>query len=89
MVNGKPARALADTGTTGGTLLSNRFVTTNNILYKSRKNSVNHEIAVKGSRSTSNNSAIVDIDIGKMKVINVEIMITPFRTMISLSVWMT
>ena len=28
MVNGKPAQALADTGTIGGTLLSNHFVTT-------------------------------------------------------------
>ena len=37
MVNSKPARALADTGTIGGTLLSNRFVTTNNIPYKPGK----------------------------------------------------
>ena len=77
MVNGKPARALADTGTIGGTLLSNRFVTTNNIPYKSRKNPVNLKMAVKGSRSTSNYSAIVDVEIGKMKVRNVEMMITP------------
>ena len=32
MVNGKPARALADTGTIGGTLLSNRFVTVTGLL---------------------------------------------------------
>ena len=34
-------------------------------------------MAVKGSRSTSNYSAIVDVEIGKMKVRNVEMMITP------------
>ena len=34
MVNGKPARALADTGTMGRTFLSNPFVTTNKIPYK-------------------------------------------------------
>ena len=77
MVNGKPARALAETGTIGGTLLSNRFVTTNNITYKPRKNPVNLEMAVKGSRSSSDYSAIVDVEIGKIKVKNVEMMITP------------
>ena len=77
MVDGKPARALADTGTIGGTLLSNRFVTTKNIPYKLRKNTVTLQMAVKGSRTTSNYSAIVDVEIGKMKVRNVEMMITP------------
>ena len=77
MVNGKPARALADTGTIGGTCLSNRFVTTNNIPYKPRKNPVSLKMAFKGSRSTSNYSANVDVEIGKMKVRNVEMMITP------------
>ena len=77
MVNGKPARALADTGTIGGTLLSNPFVTTNNIPYKPRKHPVNLKMAVKGSRSTGNYSPIVDVEIGKMKVRNVEMMITP------------
>ena len=77
MVNGKPARVLGDTGRIGGTLLSNHFVTTNNIFYKPRKNSVNLKMAVKGSRSTSNYSAIVDLEIGKKKVRNVEMMITP------------
>jgi len=32
-INGKPARALLDTGTIGGTLISNKFVATNNIPY--------------------------------------------------------
>ena len=77
MVNGKPARALADTGTIGRTLLSNRFVTTNNIPYKPRKNLMNLKMAVKESRSTSNYSGIVDIQIGKIKLQNVEMMITP------------
>ena len=77
MVNGKPARALADRGTIGGTLLSNRFVTTNNIPYKPRKNPVNRKMAVMESRSTCNYSAIVDVEIRKMKVRNVEMMITP------------
>ena len=77
MVNGKPARALADTGTIGGTRLTNHFVTTNNIPYKPRKNPVNLKIAVKGSRSTGNYSVIVDFEIGKMKVRNVEMMISP------------
>ena len=77
MVNGKHARALVDAGTIGVTLLSNRFVTTNNIPYKPRKNPVNLKMAIKGSRSTINYRAIVDVEIGKMKVRNVEMMITP------------
>ena len=77
MVNGKPASALADTGTIGGTLLSNRFVTTNNIPYKPRRNPVKPKMAVKGSRSTSNYSAMMDVEIGKIKVRNVKMMITP------------
>ena len=38
---------------------------------------MNLKMAVKGSRSTSNYSTIVDVEIGKIKVINVEMMITP------------
>jgi len=36
--NDKPARVLADTGTIGGTLISNKFVTTHTIPYTARKN---------------------------------------------------
>jgi len=43
------ARALVDTGTIGGTLISNRFVTTNNIPYTAKKNPVVLNMAVKGS----------------------------------------
>jgi len=53
-MNGKPTRALADTGTIGGTLISNKFVTTQNIPYTARKNAVTLKMAVNGSRSTSN-----------------------------------
>src|SRR6266404_1643808 len=77
LINGKPARALADTGTIGGTLLSNRFATTNNIPYKPRKSPVNVKMAVKGSQSTSHDGSSVEIQIGKMKIQNVEMMITP------------
>ena len=38
---------------------------------------MNLKMADKRSRSTSNYSAIVDVEIGKMKVRNVEMMITP------------
>jgi len=48
-INGKLARALADTGTIGATLISNKFVTTHNIPYTSRKNPVTLRMAVKGS----------------------------------------
>jgi len=48
-INGKPARALADTGTIGGTLISNKFITTHNIPYTARKNPVTLKMAVKGS----------------------------------------
>jgi len=48
-INGNPARALADTGTIGGTLISNKFVTTHNIPYTVRKNPVTLKMAVKGS----------------------------------------
>jgi len=46
-INGKPARALAETGTIGGTLISNKFVTTHNIPYTARKNLVTLKMAVK------------------------------------------
>ena len=39
-INGKPVRAPADTGTIGGILISNKFVTTHNIPYTARKNPV-------------------------------------------------
>jgi len=48
-INGKPARVVADTGTIGGTLISNKFVTTHNIPYTARKNPVPLNMAVKGS----------------------------------------
>ena len=76
MVNGKPVRALVDTGTIGGTFLSTRDVTTNNMPYESQKNPVNRKMAVKGSRSTSKYSASVDIQRGKMKLKKVEMIIT-------------
>ena len=60
-INGKPARALADTGTIGCTLISNKSGTTDNIPYTARKNPVTLKMAVKGSRSTSNFSVDVMI----------------------------
>jgi len=76
-INGKPARALADTGTIGGTLISNKFVTTHNIPYTARKNSVTLKMAVKGSRSTRNFSVEVRIQLGKMSVDKVPMLVTP------------
>jgi len=76
-INGKPARAIADTGTIGGTLISNKFVTTHNIPYTARKNPVTLKMAVKGSRSTSNCSVEVKIQPGKMKVDKVPMLVTP------------
>jgi len=76
-INGKPARALADTGTIGGTLISNKFVTTHNIPYTARKNPVTLKMAVKGSRSTSNFSVEVMIQLGKMTVDKVPMLVTP------------
>jgi len=77
-INGKPTRALADTGTIGGTLISNKFVTTHNIPYRGRKNPVTLKMAVKGLRSTSNFSVEVMIKLGKMKVnTKVPMLLTP------------
>jgi len=76
-INGKPARALADTGTIGGTLISNKFITTHNIPYTARKNPVTRKMAVKGSRSTSNFSVEVMIQVGKMRVDKVPMLVTP------------
>jgi len=76
-INGKPARALADTGTIGGTLISNTFVTTHNIPYTARKNPVTIKMAVKGLRSTSNFSVEVMIQRGKMRVDKVPMLVTP------------
>ena len=77
MVNRKLARALADTRMIEGIFLSNCFVTTNNICYKQQKNPVNLKMAFKGSRSTRNYSAVVDIQIGKMKLDKLGMIITP------------
>ena len=76
-INDNPRRTLADTGTIGGTLISNKFVTTHNILYTARKNPVTLKMAVKGSRSTNNFSVEVMIQLGKMKINKVPILVTP------------
>jgi len=76
-INGKPARALADTGTIGGTLISTKFVTTHNIPYTARKNPVTLKMGVKGSRSTRNFSVEVMIQLGKMRVDKVSMLVTP------------
>jgi len=76
-INSKPARALADTGTSGGTLISNKFVKTHNLPYTARKNPVTRKMAVKGSRSTSNFSVEVLIQLGKMRVDKVPMLVTP------------
>jgi len=76
-ITGKPTRALADTGTISGSLISNKFVTTHNIPYTARKNPVSLKMAVKGSRSTSNFSVEVMIQLGKMKVHKVPMIVTP------------
>jgi len=76
-INGKPARALADTGIIGGTLISNKFVTTHTIPYTARKNSVTLKMVVKGSRATSNFSVEVMIQLGKMRVDKVPMLVTP------------
>jgi len=75
-INGKPARVLADTGTIGGTLISNKFVTTHNIPYRARKNPVRLKMAVNESRSTSNFSVEVTIQLGKMRVDKVPTLVT-------------
>jgi len=76
-INGKPARALTDTETIGGTLISNKFVTTHIIPYTARKNHLTLKMAVKGSRSTSNLSVEVMIQLGKMRVNKVPTLVTP------------
>jgi len=76
-INGKPARALTDTRTIGVTLISNKLVTTHNIPYPARKNPVTLKMAIKGSRSTTNFSVEVMIQLGKMKVDKVPMLVTP------------
>ena len=78
-INGKPARALADTSTIGGTLISNKFVTTHNIPYtvSARKNPVTLKGAVEGSGSTSNFSVDIVIQLGKMRVDKVPMLVMP------------
>jgi len=76
-INGKPAKTLADSGTIGGTLISNKFVTTHNIPYTARKNPVTLKMAVKGSQSTSNFSVEVVIRLGKGRVDKVPMLVTP------------
>jgi len=76
-INGKPTRALADTGTICGTLISNKFVRTHNIPYTARRNPVTLKMAVKVSRSTSNFSVEVMIQLGKISVDKVPMLVTP------------
>jgi len=86
-INGKPARALGDTGTIGGTLIFNKFVTTHRIPYTASKNLVTLKMAVKGSRSTSNFSVEVIIQLAKMRVDKVPMLVTPvshYDTLISM-----
>ena len=75
-INGKPTRALTDTGTIGGTLISNKFVTTHNIPYPARKKPVTLKMVVKGWRSTRNFSVEVMIRLGKMRVDKVPMLVT-------------
>jgi len=63
LINGKFARAIADTGTIGRTLIRNRFVTTNNIPYTEKKKRVVLKMEVEGSRSTSNYGCNVEIQL--------------------------
>jgi len=76
-INGKPARALTDRGTIGGILIFNKFITTHNIPYTARKNPVTLKMAVIGSRSTSNLSVEIMIQLGKMRVNKVPMLVTP------------
>jgi len=76
-INGKRARALADTGTIGGTLISNKFATTHNFPHTARKKHVTLKMAVKGSLSTSNFSLEVLIQLGKMRVDKASMLVTP------------
>jgi len=76
-INGKHGRVLADTETSGGTLISNKFITTHNIPNTARKNPVTLKMAVNGWRSTSNFSVEVIIQLGKMRVDKVPMLVTP------------
>ena len=76
-INGKPARAHRDTGTIGGILISNKFVTTYNIPYTARKNPVTLKMAVKGLRSPSNFFVEVLIQLGTVRVDKVPMLVTP------------
>jgi len=77
LINGKSARVLADIGTIGGTLIGNKFVTTSNIPYTAKKKPVVLTMAVKGSRSTSNYGCNVEIQIGRIRIPNMNMMVTP------------
>jgi len=76
-INGKLARALAATGTIGGTLISNKFITTHNIPYTARKNPLTLKMAVKGSRSTRNFSVDVIIQPGRIRIDKVPMLVRP------------
>jgi len=76
-INGKDTRVLADTGTISGTLISNKLVTTSNIPYTAQKKPVVLKMAVQESRSTRNYCCKVEIQIGRMRIPNVEMMVTP------------
>jgi len=82
-INGKPTRAIADTGTIGGILISNKFVTT----HTAKKHPCMLKMAVKESRLTSNFSVEVMIQLGMMRVERCLLCWScQYQTMISLSV---
>jgi len=58
-------------------VISNKFVTIHNIPYSARKYSATMKMAVKGSRSTSNFSVEVMIQLGKMRVDKMPMLVTP------------
>jgi len=76
-INGKPVRALTDTGSIGRTLISNKFVSTANITYLAQKSPVTLKIVVKVSLSTRNFFVEVMIHLGKMRVNKLPMLVTP------------
>ena len=66
-INGKEAKVLFDTGTIGASLISAAFVTTHCIPCIEMKEPIKILMAMKGSRSESNEECTVNLTVGKLQ----------------------
>ena len=76
-VNGKPANALLDTGTTGANLASAAWAEANNIPTTKLDEQITIKMAAKGSKTMANREAMINVDIGNNHIITTHCLLAP------------